>query len=445
MEFLDANPGGIPWLALLFVPASAGLGLALTLVAARERWPDRSRVARAGIVASALLLGGSAPFLALATLPLYSEVRGPAHFAFPLLPFLLGTGASLVLPVLTRRVPALLVVALLTLLHGIDVLPYRDMLRPTRTLAEEDAMRRAFRKLADRPPGRFVTSEDYDPLGESLGLLESQKPAAWSWLAWSTRRATADLLRVGGFGPLELARRGLGVGAAEFAARIFGLANVRYLVRSHPGAAAIPDDPAFTRFVDEGGVEIYENARALAYAQFYPQLALVSGGTQEVDSALVLLAYSGVASYVLEPGAHPPDDLAFDYAEGLYARAAAPDTHRIARLVNQPAGPPPMTSPCQVTQRREPEIAMECQFAQPGYLVVAESWSPNWEARVDGEARPLRRFNLAFQGLRVAPGDREIRIRHTMSGLTRASLLVSLASWLGVFAWALPWRRRRLR
>jgi hypothetical protein len=444
-EFLDASPGVVPWAALLLVALCAALGLVLTVIAARERWPERSGIAAAAVVATALLLGAITPFVLLASLPLYAEVRGPAHFTFPLLPFLLGTGASLVLPLVSRRVPAIAIVALLTLLHGVDLLPYRDMLRPSRSAAEEDAMRAAFGRLSALPPGRAVTSEDYEPLGESLALLEGHKPAAWSWIAWATRAHTADLLRVGGFGPLEVARRGVGVGAAEFAARSFGLANVRYVVRSGPDAAAVPDDPAFVKRVDEGGVQIFENARALAFAQFYPRLALISGTTQEVDTAMVMIAYSGVATYALDAETAPPETLRFDYAEGLHARAVAPSAPSLARLGRQPAGPPPTMSPCEVTRGREPEIVLACEFTQTGYLVVAESWSPDWEARVDGEVRALHRLNVAFQGLRVAPGDHEIRIRHTLSSAGRLGLFVSTASWAGLLAWALLRRRRGSR
>jgi hypothetical protein len=80
---------------------------------------------------------------------------------------------------------------------------------------------------------------------------------------------------------------------------------------------------------------------------------------------------------------------------------------------------------------------MRCGFSRPGYLVVAESWSPNWRVSVDGEPRDLYRLNLAFQGLRVYPGDEEIRIVHQMSGSVRASLFVSAIAWFALLAVAL--------
>lgn len=452
-ELALAEVGIVPWLALLFVALGAVVALLLWLAAARDRWPEHRAAPGLAMLLGVGLLCSMAPFDWIAKLPLYAEVRAPAHFAFPLLPFVLGTAVSLVLrtvlDALPARLPVVAVAAGFALLHLLDLHPYRDLLRPTRTPEADAAMRSAFREIADTAPGRVLTSEDHAPLAEMLGLLEARRRAAWSWIAWSSSEHTGDLIRYGFFSPLRAARDGLGVEATEFAARTAGLAHVRYLARVEAESAAVPEDPVFLERVDAGGVQIYENLRTLAYAQFYPRLALVSGTTQEILGAMVQLAYAGVATVALGAGARPPGDLGFDYASGQLARVRAPEAAPFARAMKDPPEPAPFTSPCRADAGHEPELVLRCRFDTPGYLVVAESWSPRWQAWVDGRRRALYRMNLAFQGLRVSPQDREIRLRYTAPWTYRMSLAVSLLAWLALGGFGIrrlqrAWRPRGL-
>ena len=256
------------------------------------------------------------------------------------------------------------------------------------------------------------------------------------------RATTVELLRLGVFLPLEIARREGAIGAAEFAARVAGLANIRYLARIGEKRAPIPDDPAFETLVDRAGVEIVANRHALPYAQFYPQLAIVSGQTPDVIDAMVQLAPVGVAVHAPPLRARPNAELEFDFAEGARARSLAPNAGPIRRVLGTKANTSD-PSPCQVARRGEPEIVLHCHFAQPGHLVVAESFAAGWQAEVDGVGRRLHPLNMAFLGLRVAPGDREIRIRYVMSGVQRASLWVSALCWTALLGYGVTRLARR--
>ena len=91
-----------------------------------------------------------------------------------------------------------------------------------------------------------------------------------------------------------------------------------------------------------------------------------------------------------------------------------------------------MSAPCETERPRDVEVQLHCRFESAGYLVIAESWSPRFRVRIDGEERPLLRLNHAFQGVAVAAGDEEIRFRYETSPLTRASIAVSALSWLSL-------------
>ena len=48
----------------------------------------------------------------------------------------------------------------------------------------------------------------------------------------------------------------------------------------------------------------------------------------------------------------------------------------------------------------------------PGYLVLADTWLPGWQATVDGESAALIRANHAFRALELDAGEHEIEMRY---------------------------------
>lgn len=74
-----------------------------------------------------------------------------------------------------------------------------------------------------------------------------------------------------------------------------------------------------------------------------------------------------------------------------------------------------------------------------GFLVISDSWDPDWTARVDGQRVPLLRANGLFRAVRLGPGDHEVELRYApMSLLAGAALSV-----LALLGLALPRLRRR--
>jgi hypothetical protein len=78
--------------------------------------------------------------------------------------------------------------------------------------------------------------------------------------------------------------------------------------------------------------------------------------------------------------------------------------------------------------------------AGPAYLLLADSWFPGWEARVDGRPRPIHRADLALRAVRVEPGDRRVEFRYA-PGSWRLGLTLGA---LGLGGCALLLLRRRV-
>jgi uncharacterized membrane protein YfhO len=88
------------------------------------------------------------------------------------------------------------------------------------------------------------------------------------------------------------------------------------------------------------------------------------------------------------------------------------------------------------------EVAVEA--GQECWLVLSDTWFPGWEARVDGEARPIRLANGQHRAVRVRPGERTVIFEYAPRSW-RDGLLVSLvtAILVGVCFGLAAYRGRR--
>ena len=238
--------------------------------------------------------------------------------------------------------------------------------------------------------------------------------------------------------------RALATDQAEQAAELAGAANVRFLSRVGGRGPAIPEAASLEPVLEGALVTVVENRHALPFAQLYPELAWVSGPNAKRLPFVAQLARAGVASHTLEPaGEAAPPEPRPDYVMGAEARRLAPSLPLPPEAVKRRRRN--VAAPCDVERPGHEAIRLRCRFSSPGYLVVAESWSPRWTVQVDGAERPLLRLNHAFQGVAVAPGDRAVRFAYVASPLTRASLAISVLAWTGLLGALLVSGARRLR
>lgn len=83
-------------------------------------------------------------------------------------------------------------------------------------------------------------------------------------------------------------------------------------------------------------------------------------------------------------------------------------------------------------ERRADRLVYEVEARRAAWLVVQESWSAGWVARVDGRRQPLRRANLLFRAVEVPPGRHlvEMACRPTpalLGGIVSLAALAALA------------------
>lgn len=89
-------------------------------------------------------------------------------------------------------------------------------------------------------------------------------------------------------------------------------------------------------------------------------------------------------------------------------------------------------------------IALDGADTRPTYLLVSETWYPDWHATVDGRDAPVLRGDHALIAVPLAPGAREVRLRFHSKAYDTGKALTALAVVLTFGLLALP-RLRRAR
>jgi hypothetical protein len=89
-------------------------------------------------------------------------------------------------------------------------------------------------------------------------------------------------------------------------------------------------------------------------------------------------------------------------------------------------------------------IALEGSDPRPQYLLVGETWYPDWHALVDGRPAPVLRGDHALITVPVPAGAREVTLHFASAAYARGKLVSSLAlaAIVGLIGWSF---RRRSR
>ncbi len=88
-------------------------------------------------------------------------------------------------------------------------------------------------------------------------------------------------------------------------------------------------------------------------------------------------------------------------------------------------------------------IALEGQDTRTTYLLVAETWYPDWRATVDGREAPTHRANYAQIGVELPAGAREVRLEFHSSASATGAIITWLSLLAAVAATGVPLLRRR--
>jgi uncharacterized membrane protein YfhO len=88
-------------------------------------------------------------------------------------------------------------------------------------------------------------------------------------------------------------------------------------------------------------------------------------------------------------------------------------------------------------------IALSGADTRPSYLLVSETWYPDWHAAVDGKPAAVHRGNHAFLSVVLPPGAREVRFDFASADYERGKLITTIALLATAVLFVAPWLRRR--
>lgn len=182
----------------------------------------------------------------------------------------------------------------------------------------------------------------------------------------------------------------------------------------------------------------------LAFATYYlprPELAFEEGKTRiYVNEGYLPRAYAVHEAIV-----------AGDEAAALAAVVAhAAELGQLVVLEASDGAVPPTVTPAggasvvTVTANRLNRVTLQAEMAAPGYVVLADSYYPGWQATVDGQATPVFQANYLLRAVYVPAGVHTIEFQFRPPDFFLGGLVsgVTLLLVLGVLAVTVVRRRR---
>jgi hypothetical protein len=92
-----------------------------------------------------------------------------------------------------------------------------------------------------------------------------------------------------------------------------------------------------------------------------------------------------------------------------------------------PTGPPGPAGTAGTVTWGVNRAGVAVDAARPGMLVLSQSWSPGWEAVIDGQDAPVVRVDGLVQGVPVPAGSHRVELAYRAPGL-RAGFLITLGT-----------------
>jgi hypothetical protein len=190
--------------------------------------------------------------------------------------------------------------------------------------------------------------------------------------------------------------------------RLFDVAAVRYFLSAAPPRAPRPLPQRLV--LHSEGVFTYESPTAVPRAH-------------AVLSARVAPDVAAARAALLAPDFDPLREVVL-VGEGAPREGPALDVPAVAWRTDE-AG----------------EVVLEATLPAPGWLVLADLWSPDWQASLDGEPAPLLRANGVFRAVAVPAGTHEVRFAYRPRLVFASAAVSGVAAALLALA-ALPLARR---
>ncbi|HEY0071915.1 MAG TPA: hypothetical protein VGE04_18290 [Chloroflexia bacterium] len=196
------------------------------------------------------------------------------------------------------------------------------------------------------------------------------------------------------------------------------LLGMQYYIGTGVNSPPEEGSPQFTRLAYKDGLGLWR-------AEGVPGFAYLSDNVQQAATEEEALAWLNNATW--------------ETARRYMAVVEAPPG-QIVQIRHDPVGSPGSVA---VSQYTSGHIRLEVNAARPSLLVVAESWYPGWEARLDGEGTALFRANYLSQGVIVPGGTHTVELDYHPASFVYG-VIFSVLGLLGTAAlgiWAYRGRR----
>jgi uncharacterized membrane protein YfhO len=97
----------------------------------------------------------------------------------------------------------------------------------------------------------------------------------------------------------------------------------------------------------------------------------------------------------------------------------------------------------QVVSYAPEEVVVDVTTDAPGYLLLADTFYPGWQAVVDGQPTPILRADVLFRAVRLGPGIHRVEFRYRPASLRWGAWISAAAAllWVGGMFGALLYGR----
>lgn len=116
------------------------------------------------------------------------------------------------------------------------------------------------------------------------------------------------------------------------------------------------------------------------------------------------------------------------------------DPRQVVVLEKETGAPPGGPGTVRILEHGSGSYRMEVDAPQGGFLVLAESFYPGWEAAIDGRPAEILRADHFLQAVRLEPGRHAVEFRYRCARV-RAGLAVAGLAVAGAVTWLLLARR----
>ena len=421
------------------------VAVAALVVLALRRRRDAALLVLAGALAVVVWLP---LFRLVAALPFFEGIRAPFVFydipATFLLCLMAGFFVTDVVEAGGRRVrTAVITLALVALVvadHAPAARAFGEKPGAARATADVEAAYASLRG-AEPATGRtyYVSTRNQHLLGPMWGGKPQAYEAWTQWMSpigtgllnersWSSPQANRAYLDLAGARWVVFDKGDTTMMASRLARQMLDFYRAWFPVR-----------------LENDDVVVFDNATAWPWLSTHRRAALFLGDVSGSTDLALALAARGLPLLHLADGSGA---LPFEVAGGVYVdrtgeqrigafselRAPVVPLRGDVRLP-EPAAPV-RPADAQVARRDNGHVELRVQMAEPGLLVVAESYHPHWRATVDGRAVDVSRVSCGLMGLALGAGTHDVRLRFEVPVAYSVAGLASLATLVLGVLWA---------